>query len=195
METIDRRVRRTQRLLHNALMSLVLEKSYDSITVQEILDRADVGRSTLYAHFTGKDELFLSGTNGLRETLEAALQNARPNRSGHKVVIGFSRAMFEHAHEYRNVYHALLSTQAWPLFRERLHEILQELIRRECKAEILKIEKANSEVPVDLVVHYLSTAFLSVLTWWLDRKSRLTPAQIDDVFCSLVVPTIDAVLK
>ena len=195
METIDRRIRRTHRSLHSALMSLILEKSYDSITVQEVLDRADIGRSTFYAHFAGKDELFLSGTNGLRETLEAALQNTRFNKSGHKVVIGFSRAMFEHAHEYRSMYHALLSTQAWPLFRERLQEILQELIGRECKAEIQKIKKANSEVPVDLVVHYLSSAFLSVLTWWLDRKSRLTPAQIDDVFCSLVVPTLDAVLK
>ena len=176
-------------------MSLVLEKSYDAITVQEVLDRADIGRSTFYAHFAGKDELFLSGTERLRETLEAALQRARATTTGRSVVIGFSRAMFEHAHEYRNVYHALLSTRAWPLFRERLQEMLQELIRRECKAEIQKIKKANSEVPVDLVVHYLSAAFLSVLTWWLDRKSRLTPARIDDVFCSLVEPTIDAVLK
>jgi AcrR family transcriptional regulator len=195
METTDRRVRRTHRSLHKALMSLVLEKRYDSITVQDILDRSDIGRSTFYAHFSDKDALFLSGTNGLRETLEAALQRARPTATGHKIVIGFSRALFEHAHEYRNLYYALLSTQAWPLFRNRLQDILQELIRRECKAEIQKVKKANSDVPVDLVVHYLAAALLSVLTWWLDRKSRLTPSQIDDVFCSLVLPTIDAVLK
>ena len=54
---VDRRIRRTQKSLHEALISLVLEKSYDSITVQEILDRADIGRSTFYAHFDGKDKL------------------------------------------------------------------------------------------------------------------------------------------
>jgi AcrR family transcriptional regulator len=51
MEIVDRRIRRTQKSLHEALISLVLEKNYNSITVQEILDRADIGRSTFYTHF------------------------------------------------------------------------------------------------------------------------------------------------
>src|SRR5437899_6123340 len=63
------------------------------------------------------------------------------------------------------------------------------LIRRESKAEIAKIKKADSEVPVDLFVHYLTAAFLSVLTWWLDRRGRLTPSQINQVFRSLVLPS------
>lgn len=194
MESTNRRVRRTHRSLHNALMSLILEKNYDSVTVQQILDRADVGRSTFYAHFDGKDELLLSGADDLRNTLDAALQEERLSTKRHDVVIGFSGAMFEHAHEYRNVYYALLHTQGWPLFRQRLQEILQELIRRECKAEIQKLRKAESEVPVDLFVQYLTSAFLSVLTWWLDRRSRLAPKEINDVFHSLISPTINAVL-
>ena len=194
MESTNRRVRRTHRSLHNALMSLILEKNYDAITVQQILDRADVGRSTFYAHFDGKDELLLSGADDLRNALDVVLQGERLSRKGHDVVIGFSGAMFEHAHEYRNVYYALLHTQGWPLFRQRLQEILQELIRRECKAEIQKLRKADSEVPVDLFVHYLTSAFLSVLTWWLDRRSRLAPKEINDVFRSLISPTINAVL-
>ena len=60
-KTPDRRVQRTRRLLHKALMSQVLEKKYESITVQEILDVADVGRSTFYTHFQDKDELLVSG--------------------------------------------------------------------------------------------------------------------------------------
>lgn len=102
--------------------------------------------------------------------------------------------MFEHAHEYRNVYYALLHTRGWPLFRQRLQEILQELIRGECKAEIQKLRNADSEVPVDLFVHYLTSTFLSVLTWWLDRRGRLAPKEINDVFRSLISPTINAVL-
>jgi AcrR family transcriptional regulator len=191
----DRRSRRTQKSLHDALISLVLEKNYDSITVQEILDRADVGRATFYSHFKGKDELLVSGVYDLHHILNSAVQSERSSSKQSEVVIGFSRAMFEHASEYREVYHSLLHTQGWALFRRHLEEILNEIIRRECKAEIQRLKKADSDVPVDLFIQYVRAAFFSVLTWWLDRRSRLTPAQINDVFRSLILPTVDAVLK
>ena len=194
MAKTDRRIRRTRKALHQALMSLILKKTYDSITVQDILDQADIGRSTFYVHFNDKDALFLSGANELRTLLEAALDRERASPKQHEVVVGFSLAMFEHANEYRDIYYALLHTRAWPLFRQRLESILDELIRRECKAEIQKIRSARSEVPVDLFVHYLTSSFLSVLTWWLDRRSRLSPSQIDEVFRALVLPTVDEVL-
>src|SRR5215470_13175378 len=111
MVNTDRRIRRTQKLLHGALMSLVLEKNYDSITIQEILDRADIGRSTFYTHFDGKDELLISGTSELRDCLNSAVQRERTSSKPHELVIAFSWAMFEHASEYREVYHALLHTR------------------------------------------------------------------------------------
>src|SRR5690242_4167136 len=58
---VDRRIQRTRQLLLDALLSLILEKDFDSITVQDVIDRANVGRSTFYAHFQDKDELLLSG--------------------------------------------------------------------------------------------------------------------------------------
>lgn len=194
MEKQDRRIRRTQKSLHEALTSLVLEKNYDSITIQEILDRADVGRATFYSHFKGKDELLMSGAHNLRDVLNTAVQGARSSSKPHEIVIGFSRAMFEHASEYREVYHALLHTQGWSLFRGRLEDILDEIIRRECKTEIQRLKKADSDVPVDLFIQYVRAAFFSVLTWWLDRRSRLTPSQINSIFRSLVSPTLQTVL-
>jgi len=194
MRKEDRRVRRTRESLHKALISLALEKNYDSITVQEVLDRADVGRSTFYTHFQSMDELLSLGTQELRVTLNSALEQQRKSAKPHENVIAFSRAMFDHAYGYRNVYFALLNTGAWPIVRQQLQAVLDDLIRRECKAEIAKLKTANSEVPVDLFVHYLTAAFFSVLIWWLDRRSRLSPSQIDDVFRSLVLPTVRAVL-
>jgi AcrR family transcriptional regulator len=190
----DRRVRRTQKLLHRALISLLLERNYDSITIQEILDRADIGRSTFYVHFKSKDELLISGIHDLRDTLESAIQNERSLSKPHEGVIGFSLAMFQHASEYREVYHALLDTHGWPIFRQRLEEMFDEIIRRECKAEIQRLKTADSDVPVDLFVHYLTAGFFSVLTWWIGRRSRLTPLQINEIFRSLVLPTINRVL-
>jgi AcrR family transcriptional regulator len=194
MAETDRRIRRTRKALQTALMSLILKKPYDSITIQQILDEADIGRSTFYMHFNDKDALFLSGGDELRALLQAALDRKRKSLNKYEVVIGFSHAMFEHANEYRDIYYALLHTRAWPLFRQRLESILDELISRECKAEIQKLRSARSEVPVDLFVHYLTSSFLSVLTWWLDRRSRLSSPQINEIFRGLVLPTVDAVL-
>jgi len=194
MDKSDRRVRRTRESLHKALISLTLEKNYDSITVQEVLDRANVGRSTFYTHFQSLNELLISGTHELRRTLHTALENRRKSAKRHENVVAFSHAMFDHAYGYRNVYFALLNTGAWPIVRQQLQDVLEELIRRECKAEIAKLKTANSDVPVDLFVHYLTSAFFAVLIWWMDRRSRLTPSQIDDVFRSLVLPTVHAVL-
>jgi AcrR family transcriptional regulator len=174
MDKPDRRVRRTRESLHKALISLALEKHYDSITVQEVLDRADVGRSTFYTHFQSLNELLISGTQELRRTLHVALENQRKSTNRHENVIAFSRAMFNHAYGFRSVYFALLNTGAWPIVRQQLQEILEELIRRECKAEIANLKTANSDVPVDLFVHYLTSAFFAVLIWWMDRRSRLT---------------------
>lgn len=190
----DRRVRRTRKLLHRALISLVLEGNYDSITIQKILDRADTGRSTFYAHFKSKDELLISGIRELRDTLESAIQSERSQSKLCEAVVGFSLPMFQHASEYREVYHALLNTHGWPIFRQHLEEMFDEIIRRECKAEIQRLKKADSDVPVDLFVHYLTAGFFSVLTWWLGRRSCLTPLQINEIFRSLVLPTINQVL-
>jgi AcrR family transcriptional regulator len=69
---MDRRAARTRRALHGALISLILRKGYDAITVQEIIDEADVGRATFYAHYRGKEDLLRGGFEELRAELRAA---------------------------------------------------------------------------------------------------------------------------
>ncbi len=77
----DRRVQRTKRTLREALIALILDKGYDQVTVQDIIDRADVGRSTFYAHFENKDKLLLSGFEDMREILtEANTAHRKPEK-------------------------------------------------------------------------------------------------------------------
>src|SRR5918996_3826094 len=81
-EAMDRRAARTRRALHGALMSLILRKGYEAITVQDIIDEADVGRSTFYAHYTGKEDLLRSGFQTLRAELTEAQRAARASIRG-----------------------------------------------------------------------------------------------------------------
>ena len=168
---MDRRIGRTRDSLHQALLALLLEKPYDSITVQHVLDRANVGRSTFYTHFKDKEDLLVSGVDNLRVHL-----SARHERGD---VIGFSLAMFEHANEFRKVYRALVLTPVWPRIRQRIQDVLADLIRREYKPR-------KSKVPPELFVHYAASTFMSVLTWWIDHRTGLSPAEIDELFRALV---------
>ena len=122
------------------------------------------------------------------------MQGGRSPSNRRDGVVGFSLAMFQHGSEYREVCHALLNTQGWPICRQRLQEMFDEIRRRECKTGIQRLKNADSDVPVDLFVRYLTAGYFSVLTWWLGRRSRLTPPQINEIFRALVLPTIDAVL-
>src|SRR4029450_490800 len=103
----DRRVRRTRRILGEALVSLVLEKGYDQITVQDILDRADVGRSTFYAHYRDKDALFLANFDDMRESLLEAVAAADDTVDPGRI----AAAVFAHAYQGRRIYQAMCGKQ------------------------------------------------------------------------------------
>lgn len=119
----DRRIRRTRRSLHEALIALVLERGYESVTVQDIIDRADVGRSTFYAHFRDKEALLLSSFDDLRadlrRDLDATADLTQP-----------SAALFSHAYRHRTVYRALCGRQAsGAVVHRHLHEVIGALLR------------------------------------------------------------------
>lgn len=96
----DRRVRRTRATLHRALIELMIERGYDRVTVQDVLDRADVGRSTFYAHYRSKDDLLVvSGTEYLRATIAERGADA-------------VRTMFDLAEVHPDVYRTLLGPKS-----------------------------------------------------------------------------------
>lgn len=155
---------RTQRLLHQALMSLIVEKKYESITVQDILDRADVGRSTFYLHFQDNDELLFNGSHYLQQFLEsvqhapqAAFQNS------YEGIIRFSMPMFEHALECRRVNRALLGSSAESVVRRHIHFVLAGIVSREMKLQLQKRKRADVPVSPELLVHFVVSTY--PLSW------------------------------
>jgi AcrR family transcriptional regulator len=189
----DRRVRRTERLLHQALMSLVLEKKYETITVQEVLDRADVGRSTFYTHFQDKDELLRSGLQNLRNFLNSPQADSRrvPDES-YEQIIRFSLLMFEHVDGYRAVIRALLNSSAEIVVRHHIHSVLVSIVGQGVKTEMRR-RKVRRPISGELLTHFLVSTYTSILTWWLNSKNPVPPKAIDGVYRILVLPCLGSI--
>jgi AcrR family transcriptional regulator len=182
-EVIDRRVARTRKALHHALMSLILRKGYEAITIQDIIDKADVGRSTFYGHYTGKEDLLRRGFETLRRELADAQRAARAKTAGSQgEPLGFSLAMFEHASGYTDVFRALVDGRGGTVAVSEIRHILSDLVRKE-----LLLARNGGATSRELVAQFVVGAFLSVLTWWLERSPRLTPSEVDVMFRRLVL--------
>lgn len=194
--TRDRRVRKTRGLLHEALMSLIAEKKYELITVQEVLDRADVGRSTFYTHFQDKDELLVTGFEHFKNRLASA-QASSTAASGmsYERIIGFSLGMFKHVNEYRHVLRGLLGSNAETVVRRHLHSALIGVIQPEVKTQLRARNKAECPVSPELLTHFLASTYVSVLTSWLDSKNPVPPKGIDAAYRQLVLPCLASIFE
>jgi AcrR family transcriptional regulator len=188
--TKDRRVRKTERLLRDALVSLIHEKSYDSIAVKEILDRANVGRSAFYAHFHDKDALL---ANGIHQMLRE--RPPRPLPSGAKRfrnVIWFSLPVFEYVSSFRHSEDSLMGADGRTIIHEHLRQVLIDTIADEVRTCVPRRESGTGRVPPELLAEYVAGTFILVLNWWVESKRTLSPREADDVFLSMVLPTLTA---
>ncbi len=176
----DRRVRRTRRTLQESLTSLILEKSYERITVQDVLDRADVGRSTFYTHFRDKDTLLMACFDGVREELlrefsEAGDADAEP--------------LFLHAHRHRRVYKALCGKKnGGGMVHVQLKRMIADAVRRQH-------ETSGSDLPADAVAEYRASATLGLLMWWIDTDFREPVARVIRLHRRLAGSQAEAVVE
>jgi AcrR family transcriptional regulator len=178
---IDRRVARTRAMLQKAHISLILEKGYEAMTVEDICEAANVGRSTFYSHYTSKDDLRRSGLENLRRLLVDRQKDALAicgdarDRS-----LGFSLAMFEHARDHMDLYRALVGGRGGAVALGAIRQILSDLVRNELAAAVDK--KSADVIPREIAVQYVVGAFMAVMTWWLDGGAKLPPQRIDAMF-------------
>jgi AcrR family transcriptional regulator len=191
---LDRRVERTRRLLHQALMSCIVEKRYESITVQEILDRADVGRSTFYMHYQDKDELLAAGLQHLKGVLNSVQSaSAAPPGRPYERILGFSLAMFEHASGHRELLRALLGSSAEPVVRREIYSVLTAVVGQEVEKELQRRKRATCPISPELLIHSLVSTYISMLTWWLNSKNPVPPKDMDAAYRHLILPGLGSI--
>ena len=184
----DRRASRTRRSLNDALIQLILEKRYDAITVQNVIDRADVGRSTFYAHYRDKEDLFRSSWEGLLDSFVRHIEWEKA-RGGRFVPV---RELFRHVQEFHPFYRALTRSGKtdW-LFKTGL-SYLTKTIERALTSRLAN--KPQPIVPIPVLSNYLAGGILTLLKWWLDHNMPYPPERMDEIFHELVMPGFRSVL-
>jgi AcrR family transcriptional regulator len=184
-------VRRTRRLLQQALIDLIAHKGYDAVTVQDIIDRADVGRSTFYLHFVDKEQLLLSGVDELREFLaeqQRRVLSSSPSWTEHR--LGFSLAMLEHAQSHHRLYKAMVGKRGGAVVHRLMREMIADLVRSEITAALPR--RRTTGTRLEAVVEYAVAAFMALLGWWMDNDMPCSAAEMDQLIRTLSAPGIAA---
>jgi len=177
---VDARVRKTRDALGDALVELMQEKPFDSITVQDVLDRANVGRSTFYSHFSDKEDLQLSDADEFFEGISMAL-SAHGDKSERVFPV---KEFFQHVFEARQFISALMASGK---MQDNM-ELAEAHFARGIEQRLNEIPRAASIPPAErpLVAVAHAGAIVSLLRSWMGRGMKEPAEEIDKLFHRMV---------
>jgi len=181
--TQDKRVRRTKQALVRALVELMAESGYEKLSVQQILERASVGRATFYLHYRSKEDLLRSSFDNLREQLAEHCHAGTPNSVE---PLAFSLAFFQHVDSHRKLYRAIVGRESGAIVDRQMRRLLADLVREEMGPHSRDVKRA------ELAAQYVAGAMASIVTWWLDRSIKLTVEEINALFRRMTLPALHA---
>jgi AcrR family transcriptional regulator len=208
---LDRRVQKTRKLLQDALIELVAEKGYESVSIREILDKANVGRSTFYAHFQDKDQLLRSILDYLDELFEQHdkrlldttknFANAEHNE--------LTLSLFQFVSQNHRFFKAMLDNRGYGIFIKpiydyvfaHVHGIFTKPIHDDMVAHLhepfkkLASHEKYSSLESEIAAHYFVSAFMGILVWWIEKDMPCTAEEIDGLLKQLAIPGFTRVLE
>ena len=177
MTKSDRRVQRTRELLQNAFIDLVSERGYDAITVQDITDRANVGRTTFYLHFNGKDELFMSVHDSIVSGFNFEPMSREELLSPHAPA-GFV-ALYKHGEAAYQALYPILQGKDGALLLRRLRQRVARTIEDSLRQAFAE---EDSAIPFHLLANYLAGAELTLVQWWIEKRQPYPAEELAQTF-------------
>jgi len=192
----DRRIQRTRQSLRTALMELIKEKDYDALSIEEITERANVGRTTFYLHYKDKEDLLMEEFSTILYEramvlseipfsvwLPVSEEDLEKNRSLQPLLL-----VFEHIQNNSKLYYLLLQSSNSSKIIERIRKITTDSIVKfvEAKKETDPIPLL-SEVPIEFFAAFFSGALISVVSWWISEDMRHSPEEVTNMFRSLLI--------
>jgi len=185
---LDRRSARTREALRGALVDLIAERGWDDIAVQDVCERANIGRSTFYSHYPNKDALLVGGLEDLQAELQRQAQ-AQADRS-HGMIdtpggFRFALGLIEHAHEQRKIFRGMIGRRSGYVVQQRFREMVIRLVSEELPA-------STDGLPRQAAARWLAAGFVELLSWWVEQRAPLPPAELAALFNQLAQPLLQA---
>jgi AcrR family transcriptional regulator len=177
----DRRSQRTRQLISDAFVELLLEKGYEAMPIRDVIERANVGRSTFYSHFKDKEELFVSQLDRLIEALSRHL----PHEHAEQNPFFPSLDLFQHIKEQQKLFRAL----SWSSGVDILTKHLQKSMSEKIEERLISSGQTYNEPP-PVIANFLAGSFLTLVKWWLENKISYSPAEMDAMYRSLALAGI-----
>lgn len=174
MEKVDRRIRRTHKLLAEALVALAQQHGYESVTIRDITEYADVSYSTFFRHYTDKDALLFDMIQNTVVELRTLIGKNQPAQASGKV-------LFQHIEDNQPLYRVLLGGHNSSAIVQRLQDIIFDII--------MDFDANNSDttIPSEIKANHVATAILALVKWWLDHDTPYSPERMGEIYAALIM--------
>jgi len=186
---VDPRVRRTRRLLREALVSLMLEKDFASISIKEITERAEVAYITFFRHFESLDQLLMEileeGLGELQDHIETLAKQSETSALETE-----GRLIFEYIGQKADLFRILFKSQSVTRVRKKVVRNIAAIFQKSC----LPLARSGNQTTTAILSNHIATSLLALIEWWLDNNMKSAPAQMGKVYKSLIIDsTVGAV--
>lgn len=184
-EKIDRRIKRTRRLVSEAFIQLVLEKGYDGVRIEDIIEQADVARTTFYTHFKDKGDLLEYVVETFRQQAEQNLPHIELDANGLPSAEQLKKT-FQNVVDHAPYFRMALAENGMPKFYDRIHLIIANMVETLLTNHVEQVGR-NYQVPISLIAYHFAGALLSTVKWWLqeNRIYLISPEEMADQFLHL----------
>lgn len=184
-DQLDPRVVRTRKLLREALIDLIPEKGYDEITIKDITDRATLNRATFYLHYRDKEDLLDRGFEEIWD--ELTRENPFPKAPGGKLSLDATRETvltdFEHLAKHADFYRVMIGKHGLAHFIYRMQEYVYVSTKQ--RLETLGPSRHPADVPLEIVLHFVASAYVGLMHWWLENDMPSAPGEMADLIVKL----------
>ena len=190
---MDRRQKKTRAAIFTAFTGLLETKPYNRITIQDIIDRADIGRSTFYAHFETKDDLLNALCNELfghiiHDALDLKHTHGLYPEQEEEVSVFFH--VLAHLKENDNNILKLLSGEGSELFLRFFKNGMKRVVQQQYLGDRQPAEDLTRP-PEDFVINHIAGSFIEMVYWWIDGGMVYTPEQMDRFFQRVIGPVLE----
>jgi AcrR family transcriptional regulator len=185
---VDRRGARTRELVLDAFFGLMVERGFEKMTVQDLLDRSGVGRATFYAHFKGKEDLLASSIGRLQGALRQAWKRATAEQNQPASPLGFARYFLHHVEGNRSIFDLMVGRPSEVTIERHMRRMLGELVREDISTRPGGRRGSKS---ADVAVQFVTGALWSLMVWWFSTRARLSADELHAHFQRLAEHGLD----